>query len=68
MQRPTKRVNHQWFEIVDGLLQDCLESEDRNTFKSISPSLSEYTSVISGFIKKCDDDFVPTKPIRGYPN
>ena len=33
-----------------------------------SYGIEEYTTSVTGFIKKCLDDFVPTVAVRTYPN
>ncbi|KAI4879655.1 hypothetical protein NFI96_032437, partial [Prochilodus magdalenae] len=31
-------------------------------------NLDEYTDSVTGFIRKCIEDVLPTKPVHGYPN
>ncbi|KAI4892582.1 hypothetical protein NFI96_008379 [Prochilodus magdalenae] len=31
-------------------------------------NIDEYTDSVTGFIRKCIEDVVPTKPVRVYPN
>ncbi|KAI4900823.1 hypothetical protein NFI96_028020, partial [Prochilodus magdalenae] len=52
---PTIRQGHRWSDQSDSVLQDCFAFE-------------EYTDSVTGFIRKCIEDVVPTKPVRVYPN
>ena len=39
-----------------------------NMFPDSSDGIEEYTTSVTGFIKKCVDDVVPTVTVRTYPN
>ena len=69
---PTQRIVRRWTE-ADSMLQDCFENTDWNMFKDTSTQdssidIDEYTTSVTGFIRKCVDDDVPTITIRKYPN
>ena len=53
---------------MDATLQDCFASTDWNMFWDSSDDIEEYTTSVTGFIKKCMEDVVPTVTVRTYPN
>ncbi|KAI4899557.1 hypothetical protein NFI96_017648 [Prochilodus magdalenae] len=48
----------------DSMLQDCFDHVDWEMFREALMS----TQTLTGFIRKCIEDVVPTKPVRVYPN
>ena len=66
---PTIREVHRWSDQSDSMLQDCFDHVDWEVFQEASNNnLDEYTDSVTGFIRKCIEDVVPTKPVRVYPN
>ena len=37
-------------------------------FRGSSDGIEEYTTSVTGFINKCNDDVIPTVTVRTYPN
>ncbi|KAI4879653.1 hypothetical protein NFI96_009679 [Prochilodus magdalenae] len=66
---PTIKEVHRWSDQSDSMLQDCFDHVDWEMFREASNNnLDEYTDSVTGFIRKCIEDVVPTKPVHGYPN
>ncbi|KAI4888337.1 hypothetical protein NFI96_027462, partial [Prochilodus magdalenae] len=67
--QPTIREVHRWSDQSDSMLQDCFDHVDWEMFREVSNNnLDEYTDSVTGFIRKCIEDVVPTRPVRVYPN
>ncbi|KAI4895209.1 hypothetical protein NFI96_002983 [Prochilodus magdalenae] len=47
------------------MLQDCFDHVD---WEASNNNLDQYTDSVTGFIRKCIEDVVPTKPVHVYPN
>ena len=56
-----------WSDEVDAKLQDCFAT-DWNMFWDSSDGIEEYTTSVTDFINKCNEDVVPTVTVRTYPN
>ncbi|KAI4893672.1 hypothetical protein NFI96_008713 [Prochilodus magdalenae] len=66
---PTIREVHRWSDQSGSMLQDCFDHVDWEMFREASNNnLDEYTDSVTGFIRKCIEYVVPTKPVRVYPN
>ena len=50
------------------MLSYCFASTDWNIIWDSSDGIEEYTTSVTGFIKKCVDDVVPTVTVRTYPS
>ena len=57
---PVTRSIKKWSDKADAKLQDCFASTDWNMFQDSSDGIEEYTTSVTGFINKCNDDVVPT--------
>ena len=65
---PVTRAIKKWSDDADAKLQDCFASTDWNMFRDSSNGIEEYTTSVTGFIKKCINDVVPTVMVHTYPN
>ena len=66
---PTIREVHHWSDQSDSTLQDSFDNTDWEMFcKASNNNTDEYADSVTGFIKKCIEDVVPTKTVRVYPN
>ena len=57
----------QWSDEADVRLQDCFASTDWDMFRDSSDCNEEFTTILTGFIKKCIDNVIPAVTIRTYP-
>jgi hypothetical protein len=62
------RSVQKWSEEADAMLQDCFASADSNMFRCSSNSIDVFTTTVTGFIRKCIDDVVPTVTVLLYLN
>ena len=53
-------------EEVDAMIQDCFAIADSNMFQCSSDSIDVFTTTVTGFIRKCIDDVIPTVTVLLY--
>lgn len=62
------KIKYFYWKEAAAKLQDCFASTDWNMFWDSSDGIEEYITSVTGFIKKCNNDVVPTVTVRTYPN
>ncbi len=66
---PALRTIQCWSDQSDAILQDCFDHVDWDMFRAASDDdIEAYSDSVTCFIRKCEEDVVPTKTIRIYPN
>ncbi|KAI4889721.1 hypothetical protein NFI96_009933 [Prochilodus magdalenae] len=71
--RATVRTVGVWPEGAESVLHDCFQCTDWEMFRSAATTdslvdINEYTTSVTGFIRKCVDDVTQTKQIPTLPN
>jgi len=67
-QKPTVKTIKKWSEDAEQSLQACFDCTDWSVFCDSSDSIEDHVDVISDYINFCEDNIIPTKTVKIYPN
>ncbi|XP_045079319.1 lipoma-preferred partner [Coregonus clupeaformis] len=62
------RSDEKWSSESQIMLHDCFPSADWNMFSDSAANIDELTTSVTGFIRTCIGDVVPTVKVRCFPN
>ena len=66
--KPQVKTVKQWTPDAIATLQGCLECTDWDIFKDSCNTFDEYVDTVSSYISFCEQNCIPTKDIKLYPN
>ena len=66
--KPMRKVVQQWSDDAAETLRGCFEATDWGALREAAADIDEYTETVTGYIKFCEEQCIPTKSVIKYPN